>query len=294
MIKRMLKLASISAVVGLMTIGCSNVPAGNVGVKVKKYGGDKGVSLEQLGPGRYWVGPYEELFLFPTFTQNGCWTKGSDKACGSPGNDEFIFQTIEGLTVSADIGITYSVDPDKVPILFQKYRKGIEEITDIYLRNIIRDAIVEGASTRTVEDLYGKGKIDIMNKVETRVREFVLPIGLRVESIYWIGEIRLPKAVIDSLNAKIAATQMAQQRQNEVAQAKAEADKKIEEARGQAESILAVAKAQAEANKILALSLTPELVQYNAIQKWTGELPRVNSGVLPMLNLEQLVEPKKK
>jgi len=285
--------AIVCAGIGLSLIGCSNVPAGHVGIKVKKYGGDKGVSMEELTPGRYWIGMYEELFLFPTFTQNGCWTRGSDKACGSPGNDEFVFQTVEGLTVSADIGITYSVDPSKVPVLFQKYRKGIDEITDVYLRNIIRDALVEAASTRTVEDLYGKGKIDIMGKVETRVREFVLPIGLKVESIYWIGEIRLPQAVIASLNAKIAATQMAQQRQNEVAQAKAEADKKIEEARGQAESILAVAKAQAEANLILAKSLTPELVQYNAIQRWNGEMPRVNSGAIPLINLNDITGTKK-
>jgi regulator of protease activity HflC (stomatin/prohibitin superfamily) len=66
---------------------------------------------------------------------------------------------------------------------------------------------------------------------------------------------------------------MAQQRQNEVAQAKAEADKKIEDARGTAESILRVAEAQSKANKILAESLTPEFVQYEALQKWDGKLP---------------------
>ena len=34
----------------------------------------------------------------------------------------------------------------------------------------------------------------------------------------------------------------------------------------------------AKANKKLADSLTPALVQYQAIQKWDGALPRLNGG----------------
>ena len=99
------------------------------------------------------------------------------------------------------------------------------------------------------------------------------PYGLVVEKVYWIGELRLPDSVVASINAKIGATQKAQQRENEIQQARAEADIKIQEARGIAESTLMKAKAQADANQLLAKSITPELVQYQSIEKWDGRLP---------------------
>lgn len=250
---------------------CSTVPAGHVGVKVYLLGGDKGVDSEELGTGRYWIGMNEELYLFPTFMQNYVWTKGVDE--GSPNDESLSFQTVEGLTANADIGISYSIDPTKVTEIFQKYRRGVEEITDTFLRNMVRDALVKAASNKPIEYVYGAGKAELIATVQEDVTKQVAPIGIKIDKIYWIGDIRLPDKVITSINEKIGATQKAQQRQNEVAQAKAEADKKIEEARGQAESLLKVAEAQAKANMLLTESLSPELLQYKALEVWDGKLP---------------------
>lgn len=136
-----------------------------------------------------------------------------------------------------------------------------------------------------------------MSQVEKLVREQVAPLKINIENIYWIGEIRLPKSVIESLNAKIAATQMAQQRQNEVAQAKAEADKNVEAARGRGESVLIEAQKQAEANLILAKSLTPELIQNKALEKWDGVACRMacgSSSTLPLIQLDPSMTSQKK
>ena len=263
---------------------CSYVPAGNVGIKVNLLGGDKGVDSEVLGVGRYWVGWNEELYVFPTFMQNYVWTAGADE--GSPNDESISFQTADGMTANADIGISYSIDPDKVSIIFQTYRRGVEEITDTFLRNMVRDALVKQSSNKPIEYVYGAGKSELLASVQKDVADQVAPLGINIGKIYWIGEIRLPPTVIDSINAKNAATQMAQQRQNEVAQAKAEADKKIEDARGEAESILRVAEAQAKANKLLAESLTTEFVQYQAITKWDGQLPKMTgSAAVPFIDV---------
>lgn len=264
----------------LALAACTKVPAGNVGVKVFLLGGEKGVDSEILGPGRYWIGWNEDLFLFPTFTQNYTWTREPDET--GTEDESLTFQTREGLSVNADVGISYSVRPEKVSIIFQKYRRGINEVTDIYLRNMVRDALVTYSSTLAIESVYGEGKAELMKKVEDEVRRQVDPIGINIERIYWIGNIRLPEVVTASLNAKIEATQRAQQRQNEVAEAKAEADKSVEKARGVAQSVLLEAKAQAEANKVLSESLTDELVRYKAIDKWDGSLPRFTGGQEPL------------
>ena len=272
------------AVLAGSVAACSYVPSGNVGIKVNLLGSEKGVESEVLGVGRYWIGWNEELYVFPTFMQNYVWTAGVDE--GSPNDESISFQTADGMTANADIGISYSIDPDKVSIIFQTYRRGVEEITDTFLRNMVRDALVKQSSNKPIEYVYGAGKSELLASVQKDVADQVAPLGINIGKIYWIGEIRLPPTVIDSINAKNAATQMAQQRQNEVAQAKAEADKKIEDARGEAESILRVAEAQAKANKLLAESLTTEFVQYQAITKWDGQLPKMTgSAAVPFIDV---------
>lgn len=270
---------------------CSRVPAGNVGVKVYLLGGSKGVDSEELGPGRYWIGMNEELHLFPTYTQNYTWTK--EPIDGDPTDESISFQTVEGLSVGSDVGISYQVDPTKVSLLFQKYRKGIDEITDTYLRNMVRDALVTAASTKPIEAVYGAGKADLIADVEARVRKQVEPFGIKVERLYWAGDFRLPATVVASINAKIEATQKSRQRQNEVAQAKAEADKVIETARGEAESTRIRAEAEATAITIRgeALSQNPKVVELEAINRWNGVLPVVTGGgTMPMLNLGELTK----
>lgn len=282
------------ALLGLLALtvaACDRVPAGNVGVKVNLLGGDKGVDTEVLGVGRYWIGINQELYVFPTFMQNYVWTKEPSE--GSTNDESISFQTADGMTANADIGISYSLDPNKISVIFQTYRRGINEITDTFLRNMVRDALVKEASTKNIEYVYGAGKADLIAAVQKSVTDQVALIGIKIDKIYWIGEIRLPSVVLESINNKNAATQMAQQRQNEVAQAKAEADKKIEEARGQAESLLRVAEAQAKANKILAESLTPEFVQYQAITKWDGVLPKfTGSAAVPFVDVTSQVSPQ--
>lgn len=274
-----------AALVGVSLAACSTVPAGHVGVKVYLLGGSKGVDSEELGVGRYWIGMNEQLYIFPTYMQNYTWTREPD-ATGT--EDESIsFQTVEGMTANADVGISYQLDPTKINKIFQTYRRGVDEITDTFLRNMVRDALVKQASTKPIEYIYGAGKAELMAAVQQDVQQQVEPIGIKIDKIYWIGEIRLPQTVIDSINAKNAATQMAQQRQNEVAQARAEAEKKVAEARGEAESVLLKAKAQAEANRELAASITSDLVQYRALEKWDGVLPRMTgNAAVPFINVD--------
>lgn len=262
---------------------CSKVPAGNVGVIVNLYGSDKGVSEKEVGVGRYWVGWNEELYLFPTFTQNDTWQRTKDT------DQSITFQTgKDGMTLNADLGITFRVDPGKVTKLFQTYRKGVEEISDIYLRNFVRDSLNEVSADMNADEAYGRRKNELLDTVEKTVRDAVSDKGIIVEKVYLVGDIRLPEAVRSSLNAKNAAFQQTLQREQEVAKAKAEADIKIAEARGTSESTLINARAQADANRILAASLSPELVRYRAIDKWDGSLPRLtggSSGAIPFIDV---------
>lgn len=289
------RLFAITVIMATMA-GCSKVPAGNVGIKVNLYGSDKGVSENVLPVGKYWIGVGEELYVFPTFMQNYVWTAGHDE--GSPNDESITFQTRDGMAVNADIGISYAIKSEKVVEIFQKYRRGIDEITDTFLRNQVRDALVTVASSKPIEYVYGEGKAQLMKDVEELVREQNKEL-MDISQIYWIGELRLPTPVEEAINLKVTATQRAAMRENEIQEEKAKAQKQIEEARGQAESTITTAKAEADAISIKgaaeadairakskALTESPQLVNYEIATRWNGALPSMMTGnSVPMIQL---------
>ena len=68
-----------------------------------------------------------------------------------------------------------------------------------------------------------------------------------------------------------------------VAQIAAE-QKKIQ-AEGDAEATRIKAQAEADANREVAASLTPELIEKLKYEQWDGELPQVQGGSTPIVNL---------
>ena len=249
----------------IFSVNCSKVPAGYVGVKVYLLGSNKGVDSEELKVGRYWISVNEELYLFPTFTKNYVWTKSSDE--GSEGDESINIQTKEGLTVNADVGIQFRIDSDKVNEIFQKYRKGVDEITDIVLRNAVRDTLNQLASNMTSETIYGAGRVDLIEKTTEKIIKDFTPSGIIVEKIYWTGDMRLPPKIKEALDSKIEAIQRSEQRENELREAVAQA--KIDEAKAKGTAL----KIEMESKQ-----LTPMMIQKIYIEKWDGKLPQYIMG----------------
>jgi regulator of protease activity HflC (stomatin/prohibitin superfamily) len=270
-------LSTLAVIAAMSLTGCDKVPAGYRGVIVNLYGSDKGVAEQSVGVGRYYLGWNSELYLFPTFLQNYSWK-----------NEQAItMQTSEGLSIRTDAGITYSIQPDNVVKVFQKYRLGIDEITNTFLHNMVRDAMNEVASTMTVEQIYGAQKEQFIKHVNDIVKNQAFNTGIEVDKIYLVGSFELPTSVVNSINSKIQASQNAMKVENEVATARAEAQKTVVEAQARGQQILINAESQAKANKILAESLTKEFVEYQAILKWNGELPRMTgSNAVPFVNIK--------
>lgn len=288
----MKKFKVLLAAIALTTLAaCSQVPPGHVGIAVDLYGSDKGVDNEVLGTGRYWMGWNRKLYVFPTFIQTYSWTAQTQE--NSPTDESITFQDRDGMSINADVGITYKIDPERVPLLFTTFRMGVDEITRGYLRNQVRDAFVRHASMRKIDVIYGEGKTQFLEDVKADVRDRVAPLGIEVQDVYLLGELRLPEVILSAINAKLEANQRAIQRENEVAQTIAEANKAREQARGEADAyririegqaeadaarILTEAQARAEANELLSQSITPDLNRYFEIQQWNGELPGVMLG----------------
>jgi regulator of protease activity HflC (stomatin/prohibitin superfamily) len=268
-----------------MLTGCSYVKQGEVGVVINKFGDDKGIITEEITQGYIWTGIRKDLVKFPTYKQNYVWTK--DPAEGSKNDEAIYFNTSDGLAVDIDLGISYSIVPERADEIFAEYRMGIGEITDKYLRNMVRDEVNVYSSTITCEELYGTGKADFINTVESNFVAKALSKGFIVEELYLIGRPRLPTEVNEAISAKIKATQKAQMRENEVAEAIAQADKDRAQASGQADAYTAteMAKIQVMEAQALVLKENPQLLQWKAMETWDGILPKVTGEVIPFLDM---------
>ena len=249
----------------------TTVPAGYVGVRVNLYA-DKGVDNEVVGTGRYFIGINEQLYKFPTFNQLISYA------------DPFTFQTSDAIDVRARVGVEYNIQPEKAATIFQTYRKGIEDITEINLRQYISDALIKHAAGMDINVLTQGGKTGLLDIVLKEIRSKLDPVGIRIVKLSWVTDLAYPEQVKESINAKIEATQRALLRENEVAQSKAEAQKRIAEARGIAESTRLRAQAEADAIAIKAKALrdNPDVMQLNAIEKWDGKLPQMMTGNAPL------------
>lgn len=268
-IMRKIGLMMATAVLALGLGGCSpaKVSNGYTGVVVNMMGSDKGVDPVEVGVGWKWLTWNEELYKFPTFNQNVNYPTLS-------------FQDSNGMEVTANIGLTLRAAPGAAPLLFKTYRKGMSEIVDVNVAQVLRTSLNSAGSKRGSDKMYGKEQDLFLKEVFDKVRTHFETRGLIVETLYLNGKINLPPSVVNTITAQVEATQKTIQRENEVAQVVAEANKKIEEARGDKESAILKAQGEAESLNIRgeALRKNPGMVELNAIDKWDGKLPTMMTG----------------
>lgn len=262
----------------LLLTGCTYVEPGYVGIKVNMYGTQKGVEDFPVQVGRVWYNPWtEDFYVYPTFIQNAAWTDEEDQS--------ITFNSMEGAQVKANVGLSYSMKEEKVPDNFIKFRKPIEDITATYLRTKVRDSFNRIAGKYKAVEIFGERKQELLDEVKQLLVSELSDDGFEIDTVSFIGSPTADERVMSSINQVIEATQLALQAENKVRQVEAEAKQKIAEAEGQAQSILKVAQAQSEANKKLVESITPELIQYQMMEKWDGVAPKVVGNSDFMLTL---------
>ena len=283
--KKMMMMFALLMMIGFGS-GCSYVKQGEVGVIINKWGSNKGIQEQEVGQGYTFLGIRKQLIKFPTYKQNYVWTK--DRQDTSPKDESIQINTKDGLPVGLDIGITYAIVPEKASDIFQEYRLGLDEITDKYIRNIVRDEVTKYTSTITCEELYGTGKQKFIDTVQKNVIKRCANHGFVVESLYLVSRPDLPAQVTQSISMKIQATQKAQMRENEVQEALASADKARAVANGEADAYRATELAKLEIMQKQAeiLNSNPALIEWKYATTWNGKLPNVTGGAIPMFNVK--------
>jgi regulator of protease activity HflC (stomatin/prohibitin superfamily) len=285
---------------GLLVLGCettTRVDAGHVGIRVKLAGSDRGVQDMPTVTGWVFFNPLtEQIVLFPTSVQNVVWTQSANE--GKAVDESITFSSSEGVNISADIGLSFHIDPMLAPRLYGRFRlNDLSILSDGYMRNTVREAINDVGSRLPVQEIYGAGKSRMLNDVAQKCRDVFGKDGIVIDQLTINGALRLPQNVMEAINRAMEATQNAIQSRNRVAQVEAEATQAITQAHGQAEAarqkaegdgdaLLIRARSEAQANEIIRLSTTPAVLQYRAIEHWDGKLPEYSAGALPLLTFD--------
>lgn len=295
-------LFTVMALVFACVVGsasCTRVDPGHIGIRVKLAGAARGVQNAPIVTGWVVYNPLTELIVeFPTSVQNVVWTR--DVHEGSPVDESISFASSEGVTINADIGLAFHIDADKAPALYARFRqRDLMVLAHGYIRNEVREAINDAAAHRPVQEIYGAGKTALINEALRSVVARLSPYGFVIDQLTFNSALRLPDNVMGAINRAMEATQNAIQAENRVRQIRAEADQAIARAHGEAEAarqraqgegdaLLIRAQAEAQANEVIRLSMSPQVINYRALERWDGHLPVVSGGsnAMPMLTLD--------
>lgn len=273
----MRKLVCLTVLAVMLATGCTRVGPGNVGIVVSMAGSNKGVSEIPTTTGWVFYNPMGTTVLeYPTFVQSAVWTKNAQE--GHPINEEISFTTGDQMQVYADISLAYQLNPSKVPAFYVKFRSDdLDQFTHGFLRNLARQKFDDVAGKYKIEQVMGDNG-PFLKEVRATLQADLDPIGVELQQFGFIGAPRPPEPVITSINAKVQATQIAIQKENEVRQAQADAAKVVAQAQGYADALIKRSTAEAEANKRIAESVTPNLIEFEKAKRWDGKLPQVTSS----------------
>jgi len=278
-------LAGLVVVIGglLMVASLTTIHPGHVGVSVKKCGGG-GVSSDPIPTGYYWRSLFcEDVVEYPTNVQTLVLSKSPHE--GQAIDESITVTSSEGLPVNLDVSLSFTLDPSKVPAIYTKYRNDITVIAHNFIRQTIREGLQSNFAQFTAEQLYSTKREESRVEVQGFVTKRLGAEGFIIQQ-FTVNETRVPEAVVQAINAKVAMIQESQKAEAQVRKTEAEAKQRVAQAQGEAEAKKLSADAEAYFNKTVAASITPEYVQYKALEKWNGELPQMlGSGAVPFVNL---------
>ena len=253
-----------------LSMSCERIDAGYVGVKVNLYGDNKGVDDVVAVTGMVFYNPLTtKVYEFPTFIQHKEYKKWADV------DDSFTVNSKDGSEFNVSPIMNYSVQRDKVPSIFAKYRRSLPEIEEGFLKTAVYDAFRLATNKYTADELISNRAV-----FEVEVRKLLdnqlLSEGFVINQ--FTSNLVYPDTFKKSIEAKNNAVQAALRAENEVKTAEAQAKIKVATANGNAEAMLTAAKAEAEANRMKQVTLTPLLLQLEWINKWNGVLPETMLG----------------
>jgi len=196
------------------------------------------------------------------YTMSGVHDEGEKE-----GDDAIRVLTADGLEVTIDLTVLYSLIPSEAPRLVRE--TGVDYQNKI-IRPLTRTKMRDNAVYFPAVDLYSTKRDIFQSKIFKSIEDDFKKRGLILEQLL-VRNITLPATVKSSIEEKIKAEQEAQKMEFVLQKEKQEADRKRVEAQG-----------IADYQRIISSGLGDKQLQYEQIQALKGLMTSANSKVIIM------------
>lgn len=185
-------------------------------------------------------------------------------------------------TVTTTLAINYRVDTSKS---FSIYKNIGSDYETVLVTPAVNEVLKATTAKYTAEESVTNRAL-ISDGLVEGLNEKLNSIGLYVTDVNIIN-FDFSEAFITAIEEK----QVAQQKL-----LKSETDKQtaIINAEANAETIRITAEAEAKANQIINDSLTKNVIEYNKVEKWNGELPKVTGSSGSLVSFDSLTDEQPK
>ena len=255
---------AVVMVVGLICCGfcLERIHTGYVGVVYSMNGG---VQDEILTQGFHLVSPTKHVKEFTVGNEQLILSQ--DERDGSEVDESFLVSTADNANISISFQMSYRFMEDEVVDTYKKFR-GMdgESIVNSRVRTVLKAKISEVTTNYTMMDIYSgdRGKIndeltDFLN--DELSKEFGIEV-IDASIIDVHPDDQLQKTIQD----RVTAMQKKQQAEAEQETIRVQNETKLLEAQANADAQRIAAEGEAEANRIIASSLTSELIQMKEME----------------------------
>jgi len=279
----LLALALILGLIGAV-ICLERVPAGYVGVVYNMNGGVDGEVLTQ---GWHLVAPTKKVTTYSIGIEQSYLT--SDDKGDSKEDESFSIPTSDGKTVRVNLEFSYRFDEARVAQTFVTFKgKSGESIKDTFIKPKVIAWTQEVSANYPVTDIFGDKRTAINAELDTYLKEKFDQYGIIIDTVNFT-DISVDSETAAAIQKKVTAQQELELANIEAQTAKIQAEKDkqvaeiaaeqaIVEANAAAEVVRIEAEAEANANRVIAASLTPELIEKLKYEQWNGAVPKVTTS----------------
>ncbi len=221
-----------------------------------------GVEERTLSQGWHWLSPMKHVKQFPISQQQIVFSDDPEDYNEKEHPDWHIDAPANGGMVGINLTVNYNFLPDRVVELYKRFN-GMdgEAVVESRVQNSIIAYVKEVTPRFTVMDIYSDRKSEVNQAITEYLNERLSEeYGINVSGALVI-DVELDSTLQEKIKAKEQAKQDAEiaELARQTALAQAETDKVVAQAK--ADVTLIAAQAEAEANRVIAASITPELIQ---------------------------------
>lgn len=176
--------------------------------------------------------------------------------------------------VHALVAVNWSLAPENVVRTYKQIGDE-EDVENRILTPAVNEVLKAATSTKTAEEVLTK-RLDMKKDIDEALIGRLKQYGITVHDVSIVN-----LGFSEGFTAAIEHKQIAEQ---QAKQASYVAEKATQDARAEIER----AKGQAESQRLMKLTITNEILQKMAIEKWDGKFPQVMGGnqTLPFINIK--------